>query len=101
MNGGKARTRDGGGRFYGARLDVEAVPRLPTFPARWALEDPRERTYLVFWTDEGSGLEYPIGMKAEPGHDAVRIFDPAGRESRVAVHRHPLPRGSGTSLAYR
>src|SRR5262245_11947018 len=94
----KARTRDGNGRFYWSRLDVEAVPRLPAFPARWALEDPRGRMYFVFWTREGR-LEYSIGMKAEPGHDAVRVFDPAGHQSHMAVHRRPLPRGFGISLA--
>jgi hypothetical protein len=30
--------RDADGRFSGLRVNVEQVPRLPTFPARWVLE---------------------------------------------------------------
>ncbi len=46
--------RDADGRFSGPRVNVEQVPRLPTFPARWVLEDPRKRPYLVFWeSDDG------------------------------------------------
>jgi len=45
MNGksGSEAARDDCGRFSGARFDVEQIPRLPTFPARWALDDPRGR----------------------------------------------------------
>ena len=37
----RPRSRDG--RFMGPRANVEGVPRLPSFPASWALEDPRQR----------------------------------------------------------
>ncbi len=30
------RARDADGRFVGPRVNVDGVPRLPTFPARWA-----------------------------------------------------------------
>lgn len=39
---------DSDGRFAGSnRVNVEDVPRLPTFPAAWTLSDPRGRPYFV------------------------------------------------------
>ena len=54
---GKGNKQQGyGGRFEGAyRVDVEDVPRLPTFPAAWTLSDPRGRPYFVFWTSPHDG----------------------------------------------
>jgi hypothetical protein len=50
------------GRFAGVRYDVESIPRLPTFPARWALEDPRGRPYLVFWTQGVAEVVWTAAM---------------------------------------
>jgi hypothetical protein len=45
------------------RVNVESVPRLPTFPARWVLNDPRGRAYFTFWTSEEDGqLQYCLKM---------------------------------------
>jgi hypothetical protein len=41
------------GRFVGVRVNEEEVPRLPIFPTQWAIEDPRQRPYLVVW---GNGV---------------------------------------------
>jgi hypothetical protein len=42
--------------------------RLPTFPARWVLGNPRRRAYFVFWTTEYDGeLEYCPQDHAERG----------------------------------
>ena len=57
-------TREEDGRFSGARFNVEEIPRLPTFPARWALEDPRRVPYLVFWTTEGAHSAIHCGCSA-------------------------------------
>lgn len=56
QTGTKGQDRQGDGRFAGARLDVESVPRLPTFPVRWTLEDPRGRPSFVFWTVSVPGI---------------------------------------------
>jgi len=49
--GRRERGHDSDGRFAGSnRVNVEDVPRLPTFPAAWTLSDPRGRPYFVFWT---------------------------------------------------
>jgi len=46
---------DSDGRFAGSnRVNVEDVPRLPTFPAAWTLSDPRGRPYFV--SVPGGGL---------------------------------------------
>ena len=45
--GNKAHGADG--RFRGAyRVNVENVPRLPTYPAVWTLADSRRCAYFVF-----------------------------------------------------
>jgi hypothetical protein len=60
--------RDSEGRFYGSRLDLEFVPRLPAVAVRAALEDPLRRSYLFVWKLEGR----PIGGAKEVV-DAVRV----------------------------
>jgi len=50
------RRRDPDGRFAGARRNVEGVPRLPTFPLRWVLDDRRRCPYFVFWTSDDGDL---------------------------------------------
>ncbi len=96
------RERDGYGRFAGPRVNVEQVPRLPTFPARWVLEDPRQRPYLVFWVspDDGTGR---WALKMEPSYegDAVIVTLADGATQRVGLLRRPLPRGTSTALFYR
>jgi hypothetical protein len=104
MNGSGRSGRDGSrgsdGRFSGARLHVEAVPRLPTFPARWTLEDPRGRPYFVFWTDRGGELSHHVRM-ATLGEDAVLVSRPDDKRCRIRLLRMPLPRRGGTALLYR
>jgi hypothetical protein len=43
------RARSDEGRFVGVRVNEDEVPRLPIFPDQWALDDPRQRPYLVVW----------------------------------------------------
>src|SRR5262245_13699252 len=49
------------------------IPRLPTFPARWVLEDPRRRPYLVFWVSDSGHLRYPLHMEQIGRAAAVRV----------------------------
>lgn len=95
-------SRDSDGRFSGIRVDVELVPRLPTFPARWALADPRRRPYFVFWTSEEDGdLRYGLKMAPSEDGDAVLVTLENGETYRIPILRRPLPRGTGTALFYR
>jgi hypothetical protein len=98
MNGSGGRGSDG--RFSGPRLHVEAVPRLPIFPARWTLEDPRGRPYFVFWTTPEGELEYH-GRMVRLADWAVRLSTPDGKSCRIGVVRRPLPRYGGSFLLYR
>ncbi len=94
-------TRDWDGRFFGTRFNVEQVPRLPTFPARWALEDPRERPYLVFWTTEGGSLCYPLRIQRIDGGKAVGVTKPSGASQPIEIMRRPSPSRTGTMILYR
>ena len=89
------------GRFGGARVNVESVPRLPTFPARCVFGDSRRRSYFVFWTDDDGELAY--GLKMAPSQDgaAVLVTLERGETYRIEILRRPLPRGTGTALFYR
>jgi hypothetical protein len=96
------RARDGDGRFSGPRVNVEQVPRLPTFPARWVLEDPRQRPYLVFWVAEDDGaLRYALKMAPTGRPDSIMVTFDDGGTQRLTILRRPLPRGPGTALFYR
>lgn len=105
MNGGLGRThrvqRDSDGRFAGVRCDVESVPRLPTFPARWVLEDFRRRPYFVFWTNMEGRLSWHLRMARAGAPDAVIISTPAGHRSRLGIARSPMPTGTGVAILYR
>ena len=71
---GKQGVRVSDGRFSGIRVNVESVPRLPTFPARWVLGDPRQRAYFVFWTSEYDGeLEYALKMAPNDDGGVPRV----------------------------
>src|SRR5438128_1599795 len=99
MNG--SRLRGPNGRFSGPRVHVEAVPRLPTFPARCTLEDPRGRPYFVFWTTKHGKLDYHLRMtKLGNGHTVV-VTTPEGGASRIEVLHRLLPRRGGRALLYR
>jgi hypothetical protein len=57
------------------RRKIDAV-LLGTFPARWTLEDPRGRPYLVFWTSDDGGLAYLVRMARvdhRPGRPACHL----------------------------
>lgn len=93
------RKRGPDGRFDGVRWNVEAVPRLPTFPARWVLEDPRQRPYLVYWAPE-NGPAFAVKMAPEEGGGAVAITFENGETQRISVRRRRLPSGTGWALFY-
>ncbi len=95
------RRRDADGRFSGPRVNVEQVPRLPTFPARWVLEDPRQRAYLVFWVSEDGGTFYALKMAPTERPDSVVVTFEKGLAQRLRIVRRPLPRGTGTAFFYR
>jgi putative ABC transport system substrate-binding protein len=61
------------GRFSGPRANAECVPRLPTFAARWVLEDPRRRPYLVFWTSDDGESRWGLKMAPTDDPDAVSV----------------------------
>ncbi len=93
------RKRDPDGRFDGVRWNVEDVPRLPTFPARWVLEDRRQRPYLVFWAPR-HGPAFALKMAPSEGGDAVVITLENGETHRISVLRRRLPSGTGRALFY-
>jgi hypothetical protein len=95
------RDRDADGRFSGPRVDVEQVPRLPTFPARWVLEDPRKRPYLVFWVSDDGDRCHAIQMAPTGQPDSLMVTFDDGATQRLTILRRPLPRGTGTALFYR
>ncbi len=82
------------------RVNVESVPRLPTFPARWLVDDPRGRAYFVFWTTRDGNVAYALRMDAvEDGH-AVTLRNDAGHSFRIGLVRRLLPTGGGTDILY-
>lgn len=88
--------RDPLGRFSGPRLNVEEIPRLPTFPARWLLDDPRGRPYLVAWpssTAPGSPA-FALRLERESGslHD-VRLVFADGTTQTLEVSWRSAPAG--------
>ena len=93
------RKRGPDGRFAGARCDVESVPRLPTFPARWVLDDPRQRPYLVFWAPKNGPA---FALKMTPGEDALAVVITLenGETHRIPMLRRRLPKGMGEALFY-
>jgi len=98
MNGGGR--RDPNGRFCGSRLHVEAVPRLPTFPARWALEDPRRLPYFVFWVRPHDGLlSFHVRMVCLDA-ETVRLSTPEGTSCEIRILRRPMPRHGGHAILY-
>ncbi len=92
------RDRDADGRFSGQRVDVEQVPRLPTFPARWVLDDPRKRPYLVFWVSDDGDRCHAIQMAPTGQPDSVMVTFDDGATQRLTILRRSLPRGTGTTL---
>jgi hypothetical protein len=95
-----SRARDRAGRFVGPRANVEDVPRLPTFPARWVLEDPRRRSYLVFWASEDGKTPWALKMAPTDKADSVLVTLEAGRSQGLSLVRRRMPRGTGTVLLY-
>ena len=95
------RQRDPHGRFAGPRRDVEKVPRLPTFPARWVLEDRRGRPYFVFWTsDDDRDVLWVLKMERTEDGNALLVTLENGETYRIGIRRRGLPRGTGTALFY-
>jgi hypothetical protein len=82
------------GRFSGYRVNVEDVPRLPAYVARYVLEDRRQRPYLALWTSyswgTGDGVALAVRVTAEG--DAVRL-ESHGFSGRALVVRRPIPGG--------
>jgi hypothetical protein len=87
-----SRKRDTAGRFAGPRANVERVPRLPTFPARWVLEDPRRRAYLVFWNTENGDTPWALKMEPTDEADAVHVTLGGGQTQRLTIVRRPCLR---------
>ena len=91
----KPAPRAGDGRFHSFRVNVEDLPRLPAYVARYVLEDPRRRPYLALWTSctWGTGDRVALAMTAEPEGEYVRIVM-HGYRGRVLVVRRPIHGGS-------
>jgi len=68
-------------------VNVDRVPRLPTFPARWVLEDPRGRTYFVFWSDPGGKLVRALLMAPSDDRCAILLSTPYILRRRFALER--------------
>lgn len=94
--------RDSDGRFAGAyRVNVESVPRLPIFPARWTLEDPRGRPYFVFWTSPEGVLSYAVRMERSEQGKAIQLSTPDGGRFRISIAHQGMPMRGGTAILYR
>jgi len=85
----------------GTATDVESMPRLPTFPARWVLDDPRGRAYFVFWTGRDGDPGYPLRMMPAEDGNSVIVGDRDGRALKVQIIRRPLPQCGGMAILYR
>ena len=101
--GRRERGHDSDGRFTGSnRVNVEDVPRLPTFPAAWTLSDPRGRPYLVFWTSpHDDTLTRILRMESVQQGAAVQLTIPDVGVFRIPIIRRPLPRRGGQAILYR
>lgn len=100
---GKRNSQQGhDGRFDGAsRVNVEDVPRLPTFPAAWTLSDPRGRPYFVFWTSPLDGaLTHCLRMESVQQGATVQLTIPDVGVFRIPIVRRPLPSRSGFAILY-
>ena len=79
------------------RVDVEDVPRLPTFPAAWTLADPRGRPYFVFWTSPlDDTLTRVLRMESAQQGAAVQVTIPDVGVFQIPIIRRPLPRRGGS-----
>ena len=99
MNGETAQARREG-RFYGLRVNVEDVPRLPAYVARYVLEDPRARPYLVTWTDRriGENETVALALRVEPQEGGLVRFRTRGLEAIAGTVRVPIPGGRAALL---
>ena len=93
-------TRDAEGRFHGLRVNVEDVPRLPAYVARYALEDPRSRPYLVTWTDQriGERERVALAVRVEPLEGGRVRFLAPGLGDDAGTVRVPIPGGRAALL---
>ena len=82
------------------RANVDDVPRLPSFPATWVLEDPRRRPYLVFWTAADGDIPWALKMAPTEDPDAVLVTLEGGQTQRLTIVRRPMPQGPGTAFFY-
>ncbi len=103
------------GRFVGARLNLESVPRLPAIAVRYALDDPLRRPWLFVWR-RGDRPINGVGEIVEAvvlrRHDRFRQWPrgpsaelwsgPASKQGRswveVGTFYRRLPRGTGVEL---
>lgn len=78
---GNNRVRASDGSFSGIRVNVESVLRLPTFPARWVLVDPRQRASFMFWAGDDGELrilaeEFSTLLKPESWQESNPTLPP-------------------------
>src|ERR1700730_13140882 len=84
------------------RVNVEDVPRLPTFPAAWTLSDPRGRPYLVFWVSpHDDTLTRILRIESVQQRAAGQLTIPDVDIFQIPIVRRPLPRRGGFSILYR
>jgi len=96
----KHRERDWQQRFAGYRVNRESVPRLPAWPVRWVLDDPRGVPYLVIWRwlDQGEVREALRVSRALPPFEGVELKRTDGTSQVVRIVWRPLPRHGGSAL---
>jgi len=106
------------GRFYGARLNLESVPRLPAIGVRYALDDPLRRPWLFVWRrDERSWVNsvakvaeavrvavgdwaaapYPRGPFVDV-RDVRQLAEAPSPALFMRTRYRPMPRGTGREL---
>jgi hypothetical protein len=95
--GARMQPRGSDGRFLGERVNVEGTWRLPVFPARWALQDPRKWPYLVVWQDDECGA---LAMKVSPSPPLAVRCTLAGyhEDFTLRLLTRPIPGGRDSLL---
>jgi hypothetical protein len=71
-------------------------PVCPSSRPSGAIDDRRQRPYLVVW---GNGA-YALKMVVSEGGNAVVVTLTSGETYRIPILRRAVPRGSGTTLFY-
>jgi hypothetical protein len=92
--------RDSDGRFVGARVNLENVPRLPAAVVASALAEGHE--FRLTWAPVvPDGASEAAILRPEDEHVVVQRLGPGGWPLHVEVETRPLPRRGGRAVLLR